>query len=257
MAKKRLKDFEIMTMDSAPLIEELKNEIEGRGNLKYIKDLLDFGHFDIDVIWSDEDGIEWSFLLLASELDKWEIVKVLLDAGADPNLKHEDGDTALIWASMYGHSQVVQVLLSHPKTDPNIQNQYRHTALMIASERGRSQVVEELLKHPNIDPNLQNSRGSTALYFASERGHSQVVKALLSHPSINIEIKNNDCETAWDMASKSVKRRNPMLNPYNVLLRKYNKEIKQMKMLKTLLEKVSAELPEKSKNLKKIQDLLS
>jgi ankyrin repeat protein len=292
MAKKeRLKDFEIMTMDSAPLIEELKNEIEGRGNLKYIKELLEWGHFDVNEIWLDENEQDWSFLVLASILNKPKIVKILLDAGADPNLKHEDGDAALMWASSWGHSQVVQVLLSHPKTDPNIQNQYGEIVLMMASNRGHSQVVQEILKHPsidinlqdssgstalhhasnqghsqavqvllehpNIDPNLQNQYGNTALHFASGRGHSQVVEELLKRPNIDIEIKNNDCETAWDRASKSVKRRNPMLNPYNVLLRKYNKEMKQMKMLKTLLEKVSAELPEKSKNLKKIKELLS
>ena len=221
MAKKeRLKDFEMMTMDSISLIDELKGEIEGSGNLKYIKELLEWGHFDVNVIWLDENEQDCSFLMLASNLNKPKIVKVLLDAGADPNVKDTCDDTALMIASARGHLQVVQVLLENPQTDPNLKNEewgdgYGSTALIDASGRGHSQVVKTLLSHPKIDPNLRERDGFTALHLASYHGYSRVVKLLLKHPNIDISIENDGEETAWDIASAEILEKFPELNPNN------------------------------------------
>jgi ankyrin repeat protein len=167
--EERLKDFEIMTNpDHQMLIGELVKEIEKKDyDLGYIRDLVIYGHFDIDLIWKDNRDVEWSFLQKASALNKWEIVKVLLDdGGADPNLQKSDGFTALHYASRSGHPQVVQELLNDSRTNPNLKTLGGYTALIIASLNGHSQVVEELLKHPNIDQNIQDRDGYTAWDFA-------------------------------------------------------------------------------------------
>jgi hypothetical protein len=179
--EERLKDFEIMVGDTKSLIDELRGEIEKYDyDLGYIRDLVTYGHFDIDVFWIDEDGIEWSFLQKASALNKWDIVRVLLEeGGADPNLQDRDGFSALYSASQEGHSQVVQ----------------------------------EILKYPSTDPNRKNEDGYTALMMASWRGHSQVVQALLSHPSIDITIRNKYGRTAWDMAKPEIREELPELKP--------------------------------------------
>ena len=41
---------------------------------------------------------------------KTELVKLLLTAGADVNIKNNDGDTALIWASYNGYTEIVKLL---------------------------------------------------------------------------------------------------------------------------------------------------
>ena len=43
-----------------------------------------------------------------TELAKW-----LLENGADINLKHGNGGTALMFATMFGRNQVVRVLLEY------------------------------------------------------------------------------------------------------------------------------------------------
>ncbi len=48
-----------------------------------------------------------------------EIVRLLLEHNADPDLQNQDG--ALRLASLYGHNSVVRMLLDHPNTDPNLQ----------------------------------------------------------------------------------------------------------------------------------------
>ena len=40
-----------------------------------------------------------------------DIVEILLNYGADPNIRDGDGNTGLIWASYYGHTKIVELLL--------------------------------------------------------------------------------------------------------------------------------------------------
>ena len=42
-----------------------------------------------------------------------EIVKLLVDKGADVSHKNNRGDTALIWATNGGHSDIVKILVEN------------------------------------------------------------------------------------------------------------------------------------------------
>jgi ankyrin repeat protein len=55
-------------------------------------------------------------------------VKLLLEHGADPNIKNKDGITPLHWAVFKSgvHVEVVKLLLEHG-ADPNIQNKKGRT----------------------------------------------------------------------------------------------------------------------------------
>ena len=98
---------------------------------------------------------------------------ILLKKKTDPNLQDNNGETALMVASVNGHHQVVKLLLKE-KADPNIEHNDGWTALMAASENGHQQMVEILLKE-KADPNIQDNDGETALVAASKNGHHQVV----------------------------------------------------------------------------------
>jgi hypothetical protein len=295
--RERLKDFEIMFMDSQMLIDELIKEIEKEDyDLDYIRDLVNYGHFDIDCICSEEYVYdiyeEYTFLIKAANLNKSEIVKTLLENGADPNVQNNLGRTALMAGLHWNHLQVVEELLKHPKINPNLQNLSNHSnALMYAGYNlqaiqmllecpnidpnnqrrnigdnalieairyaqydiiDRLNLVQALLKHPKTDPNIKGSNGNTAFHWASQNGLSQAIEALLKHPSIDVTITNRKGDTAWDLATPEIREQFPQLNPINHILKD-----KEIETLKTLLEKVSAKLPENSKNLQKIQDLLS
>ena len=114
--------------------------------------------------------------------------------------------TPLIYASEYGHSEVVELLLQHPQIDVNKRNDYGWTALHRASvtgnsevvdwtaNRGHLEVVELLLHHPQIDVNIENNDGFTALYLASRDEHTEVVELLLQHQQIDV---NKDVDKGW------------------------------------------------------------
>jgi ankyrin repeat protein len=52
-------------------------------------------------------------LMLASQWGHKEVVKLLLDNGADVNAKADDGWTALMLASEKGNKEIVELLISY------------------------------------------------------------------------------------------------------------------------------------------------
>ena len=61
-----------------------------------------------------------------------EIVKTLLDGGVNPNAADKDGKTALMMAAYNGHSEIAKILLA-AGANPNAARKYGETALMIAA----------------------------------------------------------------------------------------------------------------------------
>jgi ankyrin repeat protein len=116
-------------------------------------------------------------LISASMYGHSGIVKLLLDKGSDPNLKDSYGRTALMFAaSMNGHSGIVKLLFDKG-ADINIVNIYGQTALISASMNGRIEIVRILLDKGS-DPNIVNSYGETAITLATDSGHIDIVKLI-------------------------------------------------------------------------------
>eukprot|EP00439_Symbiodinium_sp_Y106_P049526 s289_g6.t1 len=90
-----------------------------------------------------------------------EVVRLLLEAGAEKDCNDRDGITAVMLASAFGRFDVV-----------------RMTALMIASQGGHFGVVRLLLE-AGAEKDCKDRDGTTALMFPSENGHLDVVSLLL------------------------------------------------------------------------------
>lgn len=103
--------------------------------------------------------------------DHPKLVKLLLEAGADPNVRAEDGEPALILAAMNGNKEAVETLLDYgvdintqiTHNSPNIDAIHdQTTALIVVAEGGFLDVVELLLKR-GADVNVQGRTGLSAL----------------------------------------------------------------------------------------------
>ena len=97
-------------------------------------------------------------LVLAAAWEKTEMVKILIEAGADPNYgSDKDGLTALMWAckSFDEQLEMVEILLK-AGADPYAQSIYNETPLSIAEEYMNPNVVA--LIHEYLE---KNNNGTT------------------------------------------------------------------------------------------------
>ena len=150
----------------------------------------------IEAPWFNKD----SAFVWASQFGHVDVVERILREGAHVNVKDVDGITALIWASYYGHANVVERLLREG-AHVNAKDSDGYTALIWASIDGYVDVVKRILKHNDIDVNAKGSDGYTALIWASRFGHVDVVERLLKHKDIDVNAKGSDGYTALIWAS--------------------------------------------------------
>jgi ankyrin repeat protein len=109
-----------------------------------------------------------------------EIVRLLLDHGADPNSEH---GWPLQTAAAAGHEEVVKLLLEHgADVNKNTTNSnfLAGTALQAAVEAGKVEMVALLLSS-GADVNLGAGDLAPPIYAATEKAESEIVKLLVSH----------------------------------------------------------------------------
>jgi len=58
--------------------------------------------------------------MLAVSHGRLDMVRLLVESGADMNIQDEDGSTALMCAAEHGHTEIVKHLLSQPDCDASI-----------------------------------------------------------------------------------------------------------------------------------------
>ncbi|KAJ7813914.1 ankyrin repeat-containing domain protein [Mycena leptocephala] len=125
----------------------------------------------------DKDSL--TLLHYASIGGHTEVVKLLVEHGADVNTIDTDYDTALHYASTHGRKDVVKVLVQHG-IHGNAMNKTNQTTLHMASINGHTEVVKLLVEH-GADLNAMDEGNRTALHDASLEGHTAVVKILVEH----------------------------------------------------------------------------
>jgi ankyrin repeat protein len=118
-------------------------------------------------------------LLWACQTNDAAIVRMLLDAGADPNLANRYGITPLWLAATNRSPSVVASLLEHGAA-ASAALPHGETALMAAARSGDSESVRLLLA-AGSDPNArEKSQGETALMWAAAEDHADTVKTLVA-----------------------------------------------------------------------------
>lgn len=113
-------------------------------------------------------------LYYAADLGSVELVKALLECGADPNGKTPSGRVPLYAA--VGNNEIVGLLLK-AKADPNIAMQNASPILIAAIESGTDETVEALVK-AGADVNARDDHGNSALKVAENYSKPAVVAVL-------------------------------------------------------------------------------
>ena len=105
-----------------------------------------------------------------------EIVKLLIEHGADVNRKDDLGWTPLFWASASGNKEMFEILYTN-LTNKNVRN----CDLIFASYHGHTDVVSMLLSLKTLDVNHKNGNNKTALLAAIGNNKPETVKLLIEH----------------------------------------------------------------------------
>jgi len=98
-------------------------------------------------------------------LEQIEMVKFLLEKGADVNVRSKDnGNTALHFAAARNYTRIMPLLIDF-HADIDAVNNNGETALFIAAQAGMPDAVRVLLQH-GADPDILNISGTTSLLTA-------------------------------------------------------------------------------------------
>jgi ankyrin repeat protein len=131
----------------------------------------------VDVNATDKEGN--TALINASRWRQLEVVRVLLEAGADTEKKGASGWTALMAAiimSRLNETELAQELIQRG-ADVNARGEYGETVLMLAIKKGHVDIVRVILKR-GADLNAKNTSGQTALVIAEEMGMMEISSLL-------------------------------------------------------------------------------
>lgn len=126
-------------------------------------------------------------------------VRALADAGVNLDGATEKGLTALMLASLQGHTEVVRFLIDSKKVDVNAKDVSGTTSLMAAAKRGHVEILK-LLLDAGAKPDSQSAQGMTALSMAAMDGHLEAVTLLVARGS-SLNLKAANGLTAMGMAS--------------------------------------------------------
>ena len=133
------------------------------------------------------------------------IPRQLYDGAAADGYVDDQGNTALIAASAFGHADNAFALLcATPPPDLDRANGDGNTALQLACDAGHIEVALVLLE-AGADTEVRRqhiaNRGNTALHVASWSGHAQIVQLLLAHGAAK-DARSLDCDTALIRAAR-------------------------------------------------------
>ena len=115
-------------------------------------------------------------LMYAALYGDFDSVRLLLDSGADPNVRNDAGATALMWAA--DDLEKARLLLDRG-ADANARSDDGRTPLIIAAGQfGSGPLVKLLLDH-SADPSSKSPTGQTPLSQAARAGDEAVLRMLI------------------------------------------------------------------------------
>lgn len=137
--------------------------------------------------------IQLTPLIQAINLRRIEIIKILLEAGADPNLCQDVYATPLELATSIGNIEVIELSL-RAGANPNLCG-IGSSALKRAIDIERIDIIKIL-----IDAGADLNHKNASLIYAANNGKFEIVKFLVDTEVVYINAKNSDGETALDKA---------------------------------------------------------
>ncbi|KAM6899978.1 histone-lysine N-methyltransferase EHMT2 [Xenentodon cancila] len=130
------------------------------GNLEIVNMLLETGQVDVNA----QDSGGWTPVIWAAEHKHVEVIKVLLNRGADVSIKDKELNVCLHWAAYAGSVDIAELVLNAGCSLSSV-NMHGDTPLHIAAREGYLDCVTLFLSR-GADIDIMNREGDTPLTLA-------------------------------------------------------------------------------------------
>lgn len=165
--------------------EQLNENFEGVAFFEAVREGMDMivqtlletsNNYQLNML--DENG--FTPIMQAAWHGQNECLHILLDHGAQTDLKNATGCTAAHFAAGQGRTDCLELLISFDNDVVDMKTKYGATPLLLAAKGGHTECVETLL-NAGADPNTQYRGNQNALLFAAGNGHYECIQELLKH----------------------------------------------------------------------------
>ncbi|XP_021373443.1 uncharacterized protein LOC110463285 isoform X2 [Mizuhopecten yessoensis] len=182
-------------------------------NFEIVNLLLDTGKVDLDK--QNKAGYTPTMLatLAYTQTERQQEVVHRLFTMGDINARaSKDGQTALMLAVSQGRTEMVKLLLENG-ANVNAQDNEGSTSMMVGCEHGYTEIVKLLMSQPDYDPALADNDGSTPLSIAMEAGHKDI--GVLLYAQLNFK-RQAQASPGLTRSRKTSHNTSPLASPSSV-----------------------------------------
>ncbi len=179
------------------VVSGLRSAINSEHDLRLRELLASVAQADID---AEDELCGSTALTYAAWFGKEEIVRLLLDHGADVDLRERSGRTALHWAAWSGYPDMVADLVERGATiDMRV---FGWTAMLLAARTWQHRIVLYLVEH-GANVSAKDFHGRTALHWSCIHGDIYLAEELI-RLGANVDDRDHCGQTAlqWAVAGR-------------------------------------------------------
>ena len=165
------------------------------GNVDVVKMYLSDG---LDLNLKYEQWFSTTLLHRAVAADQEEIVKLLIDRGADVNAKDINSNAPLSLTGIHGNVSVADLLVSSG-ADLNYKGFGGWTPLHMAAFKGHINLVNYFVTIRGAEVEIKDDGGTTAMHCAAFKGHDNVI-CLLFIKDADVNAMGDEGTTPLDAA---------------------------------------------------------
>jgi len=158
---------------------------DGQPDAEEVEAALRTGDVDIN---SRNDSFGWTPFLFAANTGNVQVLKLVLEARAQPLVACNNNNTALHVAARAGHLQAVEYILAK-RAEVDAQNENGWTPLMLSTINGHEEVACALM-NAFADVLVADSEGMTVAMWAARHGFLGITKTLLAR---GLDLDVRDC----------------------------------------------------------------
>ncbi|OJW67106.1 MAG: hypothetical protein BGO68_00010 [Candidatus Amoebophilus sp. 36-38] len=152
---------------------------------------------------NESDNFNNTPLHLAVRLNNLEIIKLLLQAGADTRVKNKLSETPLHVSAMFGNIEMIDLLLDKDEAGIQDKTDNGHSLLHTAARQNNSEIIKHLIAK-GLAVDIKDDKGWTPLHMAANNGHINVARILIDHRA-DINAMDNAKQTPLNIATNSLR----------------------------------------------------